>query len=223
MWQRQRRLLVTYWRQATLTRTWQGVGMAEIVLIRHGETEWSKSGQHTGRTDIPLTRNGRKRAAELEPLLRHRAFGLTLSSPMERARDTAALAGLKPDGIDNDLVEWDYGAWEGRTTPDIRVELGDPNWVIWDHPIPPGKTPGETTDEVALRCHRVIERCLPVLDAGRDCALVAHGHVLRILTATWLGLHSDAGRLFMLEAGALSSLGFERTQHVITGWNQTPE
>ena len=223
MWQRQRRLLVTYWRQATLTRTWQGVDMAEIVLIRHGETEWSKSGQHTGRTDIPLTRNGRKRAAELEPLLRHRAFGLTLSSPMERARDAAALAGLKPDGIDNDLVEWDYGAWEGRTTPDIRVELGDPNWVIWDHPIPPGKTPGETTDEVALRCHRVIERCLPVLDAGRDCALVAHGHVLRILTATWLGLHSDAGRLFMLEAGALSSLGFERTQHVITGWNQTPE
>ncbi len=223
MWQRQRRLLATYWRQATLTRTWQGVDMAEIVLIRHGETEWSKSGQHTGRTDIPLTRNGRKRAAELEPLLRHRAFGLTLSSPMERARDTAALAGLKPDGIDNDLVEWDYGAWEGRTTPDIRVELGDPNWVIWDHPIPPGKTPGETTDEVALRCHRVIERCLPVLDAGRDCALVAHGHVLRILTATWLGLHSDAGRLFMLEAGALSSLGFERTQHVITGWNQTPE
>ena len=223
MWQRQRRLLATYWRQATPTRTWQGVDMAEIVLIRHGETEWSKSGQHTGRTDIPLTRNGRKRAAELEPLLRHRAFGLTLSSPMERARDTAALAGLKPDGIDNDLVEWDYGAWEGRTTPDIRVELGDPNWVIWDHPIPPGKTPGETTDEVALRCHRVIERCLPVLDAGRDCALVAHGHVLRILTATWLGLHSDAGRLFMLEAGALSSLGFERTQHVITGWNQTPE
>ena len=223
MWQRQRRLLATYWRQATLTRNWQGVDMAEIVLIRHGETEWSKSGQHTGRTDIPLTRNGRKRAAELEPLLRHRAFGLTLSSPMERARDTAALAGLKPDGIDNDLVEWDYGAWEGRTTPDIRVELGDPNWVIWDHPIPPGKTPGETTDEVALRCHRVIERCLPVLDAGRACALVAHGHVLRILTATWLGLHSDAGRLCMLEAGALSSLGFERTQHVITGWNQTPE
>ena len=104
MWQRQRRLLATYWRQATLTRTWQGVDMAEIVLIRHGETEWSKSGQHTGRTDIPLTRNGRKRAAELEPLFRHRAFGLTLSSPMERARDTAALAGLKPDGIDNDLV-----------------------------------------------------------------------------------------------------------------------
>ena len=100
--------------------------MAEIVLIRHGETEWSKSGQHTGRTDIPLTRNGRKRAAELEPLLRHRAFGLTLSSPMERARDTAKLAGLTPDGIDDDLGRMGLRRVGGRTTSDIRVELGDP-------------------------------------------------------------------------------------------------
>ena len=197
--------------------------MAELVLIRHGETEWSKSGQHTGRTDIPLTRNGRKRAAELQPLLSHRAFGLTVYSPMERARDTAHLAGLTPDEIDPDLMEWDYGAWEGRTTPDIRVELGNPEWAIWDYPIPPGATPGESTDEVAVRCQRVIDKCLPVLNSGRDCALIAHGHVLRILTATWLGLPSDKGRLFMLEAGALSSLGFERTQHVISGWNQTPE
>ncbi|MGB3672810.1 MAG: histidine phosphatase family protein [Candidatus Nanopelagicales bacterium] len=197
--------------------------MAELVLIRHGETEWSKSGQHTGRTDIPLTRNGRKRAAELQPLLSHRAFGLTVCSPMERARDTAHLAGLTPDEIDPDLMEWDYGAWEGRTTPDIRVELGNPEWAIWDYPIPPGATPGESTDEVAVRCQRVIDKCLPVLNSGRDCALIAHGHVLRILTATWLGLPSDKGRLFMLEAGALSSLGFERTQHVISGWNQTPE
>ena len=143
--------------------------MAEIVLIRHGETEWSKSGQHTGRTDIPLTRNGRKRAAELEPMLRYRAFGLTLTSPMERARDTATLAGLTPDAIDDNLLEWDYGAWEGRTTPDIRVELGDPNWVVWDHPIPPGKTPGESADQVAARCRKVIARCLPVLNQGRDC------------------------------------------------------
>ena len=197
--------------------------MAELVLIRHGETEWSKSGQHTGRTDIPLTRNGRKRAAELQPLLSHRAFGLAVCSPMERARDTAHLAGLTPDEIDPDLMEWDYGAWEGRTTPDIRVELGNPEWAIWDYPIPPGATPGESTDEVAVRCQRVIDKCLPVLNSGRDCALIAHGHVLRILTATWLGLPSDKGRLFMLEAGALSSLGFERTQHVISGWNQTPE
>lgn len=197
--------------------------MAEIALIRHGETEWSKSGQHTGRTNIPLTRNGRRRAAELAPMLKHRAFGLILCSPMERAQDTAALAGLVPDAIDDNLLEWDYGAWEGRTTPDIRVELGDPDWVIWDHPIPPGDTPGESTDDVAARCRKVIERCLPVLDQGRDCALIAHGHLLRILTATWLGLPSDTGRLFAMEAGALSTLGFERTQHVITGWNQTPE
>lgn len=197
--------------------------MAELVLLRHGETEWSKSGQHTGLTDIPLTRNGRKRAAELKSLLKHRKFSLVLTSPMERARDTAELAGLVSDGTDDDLLEWDYGAWEGRTTADIRVELQDPTWVIWDHPIPPGKTPGESTDAVAYRCERVIARCLPYLEAGRDCALVAHGHVLRILTATWLGLPSPSGRLFALEPGALSAVGFERGQHVLTAWNQTPE
>jgi broad specificity phosphatase PhoE len=197
--------------------------MAEIVVLRHGETEWSKSGQHTGRTDIPLTRNGRKRAAEVAPLLKHRAFGLVLTSPMERARDTALLAGLTPDGTDEDLFEWDYGVWEGRTTADIRVELHDPNWVIWDHPVPSGKTPGESTDDVARRCARVLARCAPQLAAGRDCALVAHGHVLRILTATWLGLPSTGGRLFALDPGAVSCLGFEREQHVLTGWNLTPE
>lgn len=197
--------------------------MAEIVLVRHGETEWSKSGQHTGRTNIPLTRNGRKGAAAVAPLLEHRAFGLTLCSPMERAQDTAKLAGLTPDEIDPDLLEWDYGAYEGRTTADIRVELHDPNWVIWDYPIPPGATPGESTDDVAVRCARVIERCAPVLAQGRDCALIAHGHLLRILTATWLGLPSTDGRLFALDAGAVSSLGFERDQRTLNGWNITPE
>ena len=197
--------------------------MAEVVLLRHGETEWSKSGQHTGRTNIPLTRNGRKRAAEVAPLLKHRKFGLVLTSPLERAADTAELAGLTADGTDDNLMEWDYGAYEGRTTPDIRVELKDPTWTIWDHPIPPGDTPGETTDQVADRCRKVIERCLPLLDQGRDCCLVAHGHVLRILTATWLSLPSTSGRLFALDPGALSTLGFERTQHVLTGWNITPD
>ncbi|MGV1036905.1 MAG: histidine phosphatase family protein [Candidatus Nanopelagicales bacterium] len=197
--------------------------MAEIVLLRHGETEWSKSGQHTGLTNIPLTRNGRKRAAEAAELLKHRAFGLVLTSPLERAADTAKLAGLIADDTDSNLLEWDYGAWEGRTTFDIRVELGQPDWVIWDHPVPPGKTPGETTNQVAERCRKVLARCGPVLEQGRDCALVAHGHVLRILTATWLGLSSDMGRLFELDPGALSMLGYERGQRVLTGWNITPE
>lgn len=197
--------------------------MAEIVLLRHGETEWSKSGQHTGLTNIPLTRNGRKRATQVAELLKHRAFGLVLTSPLERAVDTAKLAGLTADDVDDDLLEWDYGAWEGRTTFDIRVELGQPDWVIWDHPVPPGKTPGETTNQVATRCRRVLTRCEPVLEEGRDCALVAHGHVLRILTATWLGLSSDLGRLFELDPGALSMLGYERNQRVMTGWNITPE
>lgn len=189
-----------------------------IVLIRHGETQWSRSGQHTGLTDIPLTEAGEHRASCLAPRLTGRVFGLELCSPLSRARRTAELAGLTPD-IDVDLLEWDYGAWEGRTTAEIRAELHDPTWVIWDHRVPPGVTPGEQPHEVALRAQRVIDRCLPVLEGGEEVALIAHGHFLRILTATWLGLAPDAGRLFALEAGSLSSLGFERTQRVITGWN----
>ncbi len=189
-----------------------------IVLIRHGETPWSKSGQHTGLTDIPLTDNGRERASALAPRLSSRAFGLVLTSPLSRAQETAHLAGLDPQD-DPDLLEWDYGALEGRTTADIRVDLQDPTWVVWDHPVPVGATPGEQPEDVAIRAHRVIRRCQPFLASGESVALVAHGHFLRILTATWLGLPATAGRLFALEAGALSGLGFERDQHVITYWN----
>ena len=189
-----------------------------IVLIRHGETPWSKSGQHTGLTDIPLTDNGRERASALAPRLSSRSFGLVLTSPLSRAQETAHLAGLDPQD-DSDLLEWDYGAWEGRTTADIRVDLQDPTWVVWDHPVPAGATPGEQPEDVAIRAHRVIRRCQPFLASGESVALVAHGHFLRILTATWLGLPATAGRLFALEAGALSGLGFERDQHVITYWN----
>jgi broad specificity phosphatase PhoE len=189
-----------------------------IVLIRHGETQWSTSGQHTGRTDIPLTAEGRERAAGLAARLSSRTFGLVLTSPLSRARDTAHLAGLQPH-IDPDLLEWDYGAWEGRTTADIRLELQDPTWVVWDHQVPAGVTPGEQPEDVAVRALRVIRRCQPVLANGESVALVAHGHFLRILTATWLGLPAVAGRLFALEAGALSGLGFERDQHVISCWN----
>lgn len=191
-----------------------------IVLIRHGETEWSKSGQHTGRTDLPLTQAGAADAAALRPMLKGHTFGLVLISPMHRTRETAKLAGMHGE-IDGDLLEWDYGAWEGRTTSDIRKDLGNPNWTIWSQRIPPGATPGEQPDEVAVRAGRVLKRCEPTLQSGMDCALIAHGHFLRILTATWLGLPAVDGRLFELDAGALSVLGFEHEQEVIRAWNAT--
>lgn len=189
-----------------------------IVLVRHGETEWSKSGQHTGRTDLPLTEKGRADAAKLSPHLSGRPFGLVLISPLGRAQETARLAGLTGE-TDADLLEWDYGAYEGRRTADIRAELGDPEWTIWRDPIPPGESPGEQPEDVATRARRVIERCLPLLDQDQDVVLVAHGHLLRILTATWLDLPAVDARLFALDAGALSALGYEHEQHVIRSWN----
>lgn len=190
---------------------------AQIWLIRHGETQWSLDGRHTGRTDIPLTEAGVAAAARLAPAVSRIDAGLVLSSPLTRARDTARLAGLTPDDVDDDLLEWDYGAWEGRTTAEIRSDLGDSHWLIWDHPIPEG----EQLDDVRTRVTRVIDRCLPVLEEGRDCVLVAHGHVLRILTATWLGLPPIDGRLFALSAGRLSALGFEHETRTICLWNSS--
>ncbi len=196
---------------------------ARIWLIRHGETEWSLAGRHTGRTDLPLTAAGEDQARTAGSGLSHVTPGLVLCSPLSRARRTAELAGLTPDAFDDDLMEWDYGAWEGLTTSEIRDLRGDPGWRVWDEPIPPGTTPGSTPgeqlDDVQSRAHRVIERCTPVLDSDRDCILVAHGHLLRILTATWLDLPPGAARLFALEPASRSSLGFEREQRVITSWN----
>ena len=195
--------------------------MSAIWLIRHGETQWSRSGQHTGRTDIPLTLQGERNADAVRAELEGLTPALVLCSPLSRARETARRAGLTPDDITDDLLEWDYGAWEGRTTAEIRAATGDPHWLIWDHRIPPGDTPGEQLTDVAARVARVIDRCLPVLDSGRDCVLVAHGHVLRILTATWLGLPPIDGRLFALDPARLSSIGFEHETHVIRSWNAT--
>lgn len=192
-----------------------------IWLIRHGETEWSRSGRHTGRTDIPLTPDGEQVAASLAPSLASLDPGLVLCSPLSRARRTAELAGLRPDATTPDLLEWDYGAWEGRTTAEIRTELADPAWLVWDHPIPPGESPGEQLADVRVRTRRVLDRCEPVLAEGRDCVLVAHGHVLRILTATWLDLPPIDGRLFALDAGRLSALGHEHETPVIVLWNST--
>ena len=190
-----------------------------VWLLRHGNTDWATSGQHTGRTDIPLNTAGEAAArARAEDLAGH-SFALTLCSPLSRARRTAELAGVTTDAIDPDLLEWDYGAWEGRTTADIRIELNDPTWTIWDQPIPPGDTPGEQAGDVARRAARVIDRCMPHIVDGQDCLLVAHGHLLRILTATWLDLPARDGRLWALGAGGMAMLGWERTQPVISRWN----
>jgi broad specificity phosphatase PhoE len=193
--------------------------MTAIWLIRHGETEWSRTGRHTGSTDVPLTTTGEDNADAVRAEVSRLDPALVLCSPLARARETARRAGLRPDDIVDDLREWDYGAWEGRTTASIRADLGDPSWLVWDHPVPPGATPGEQLDDVARRVDRVIARCLPVVAGGRDCVLVAHGHVLRILTARWLGLAPIDGRLFALDPAKVSSLGFEHEQHVITCWN----
>lgn len=194
---------------------------ARIWLIRHGETEWSRVGRHTGSTDLPLTPAGEGAADAVRAELAGIPIALVLCSPLLRARETARRAGLAPEAYLDDLREWDYGAWEGRTTAEIRVASGDPTWLVWDHPVPPGSTPGEQVADVGDRVDRVIARCRPVLDIGGDCMLVAHGHVLRILAARWLMLPAIDGRLLALEPARLSALGFEHGQPVIDRWNAT--
>lgn len=184
----------------------------EIWLIRHGETEWSRSGQHTGRTDVPLTPTGERQGLALGRHLAGRRFALVLTSPLARARETCRLAGYGAvAAVTDDLREWDYGRYEGRRTDEIRQEI--PGWSIWTAGVPGG----ETVDQVGERTRRVIDRAAA---AGGDVALFAHGHVLRILAAVWLGLPPSDGRLFTLETAALSILGYERETRVIRVWNQ---
>jgi probable phosphoglycerate mutase len=184
----------------------------ELWLVRHGETEWTVTGQHTGRTDISLTALGRRQAAALGRRLAGRAFALVLVSPLTRALETCRIAGYGDVAKrTDDLCEWDYGAYEGRTTPEIRTEV--PGWTIWTG-NPPG---GETLEQVARRVGNVIEEATA---AGGDVALFAHAHVLRVLTACWLGLPPDAGRLLALGTASLSVLGYERETRIITTWNQ---
>ena len=183
----------------------------EIWLMRHGETEWSRSGAHTGRTDLPLTAAGRERAARMAPLLEGAGFALVLTSPLERARETCRLAGLGDAAqIEPALREWDYGDFEGRTTADIRREL--PGWSLWKD----GPRNGETMAQVAARADAVIARAA---GAAGNVALFAHGHILRILAARWLGLEPWAGSLFALGTASISVLGYERTTRVISRWN----
>jgi probable phosphoglycerate mutase len=192
--------------------------MGELILVRHGETEWSKTGRHTGRTDVPLTAGGEARAARLAPALARRKIGAAFTSPASRARRTAELAGLAGARQDPDLLEWDYGGYEGRTTAEIRAQR--PGWYLWRDGVVPGDPahPGETVGQVGARCDAVLGRVLPLLAEG-DVALVAHGHVLRVLTARWLGLEPADGRLFRLDTGTLCALGTEHDMPVIGSWN----
>ena len=181
-----------------------------LWLVRHGETEWSLSGQHTGRTDVPLTDKGREQAKGVGKLLQGKQFRMVLTSPMQRALDTCRLAGLANPVIDTNLKEWDYGDYEGMSTPEIQKQR--PGWSLWKD----GVVNGESIQQVADRANAVIARAG---EADGDVVLVAHGHILRILTACWLGLEPSAGRLFALETATLSSLGHERETRVIRSWN----
>jgi broad specificity phosphatase PhoE len=185
--------------------------MARLVLIRHGETEWSASGKHTSVTDVPLTDAGRRDAERLRARLARRRFALVLSSPRARARETAALAGLNAT-VDDDLVEFFYGDYEGRTTPEIREQR--PGWSVWND----GAPGGETAAQVGERADRAIERAL---SAHGDVALFAHGHLLRVLAARWIGLPAAYGGHLALDTGSLSELGFERERRAIWLWNDT--
>jgi broad specificity phosphatase PhoE len=184
----------------------------QIWLFRHGETEWSRSGQHTGRTDLPLTAAGRRRAQAIGRRLSGRPFALVLSSPLVRALETCRLSGYGDLAeITPDLMEWDYGAYEGRRTVDIQQER--PGWSLWRDGVPEG----ETVEQVGARTRKVIETAEA---ADGDVALFAHGHVLRVLSACWLELPPDAGRLFVLGTAAVSVLGYEHDTRVIVKWNQ---
>lgn len=194
--------------------------MGDLLLARHGETEWSRDGRHTGRTDLPLTPRGEAQAKSLAPLVAGRAFALVLTSPLIRARRTAELAGLPDAEADPDLGEWDYGGYEGITTAEIRRTR--PDWDLWTDGVPPGREfPGESPEQVGERADRVLARVTGALDEG-DVMLVAHGHLLRVLTARRLGLPPAAGRLFHLETGTLCRLSLEHDTPVIAEWNTRP-
>jgi probable phosphoglycerate mutase len=197
------------------------LGMGELILLRHGETEWSASGRHTGRTDIPLTARGEAAAAALAPVLARRQIHAAFTSPAGRAVRTAELAGLGDAKPDPDLWEWDYGGYEGLTT--TQIQAGRPGWYLWRDGVIPGDAdhPGETVEQVGARTDAVLARVQPLL-AGGDVALVAHGHVLRVLTARWLQLDADDGRLFRLDTGTYSTLGTEHDYPVISSWNVPP-
>ena len=185
----------------------------ELWLIRHGETEWSRSGAHTGRTDLPLTPEGEKKAEKIRAELAGHKFALVLTSPFQRARRTCEIAGFGDTAqIEPNLREWDYGAYEGRSTPDIRRER--PGWSLFRDGVPGG----ETIEQVAARARAVISRATAV---DGDTVLFAHGHILRILGVCWISLAPDSARLFALSTAGISTLGYEHETRVFVRWNLT--
>jgi broad specificity phosphatase PhoE len=187
----------------------------ELWLVRHGETEWSLSGAHTSRTDIPLTDEGRRRAEKLRDYLKGTKFDAVLVSPMQRARETCAIAGYGDVAVvDDGLKEWDYGVYEGKTTKEIQAQI--PGWSVWKNEI----VDGETVDHVGARADGVIARALADAPDGGKVALFAHAHILRILAARWIGLAANGGSLLALGTGSVSVLGWERETRVIERWNR---
>jgi broad specificity phosphatase PhoE len=184
--------------------------VGDLWLVRHGQTEWSREGRHTGTTDVPLLPEGEQSARELVPRLAGLGLDLVLTSPLDRARSTARLAGFPEAEPDPDLVEWGYGDYEGVTTEEIRREVE--GWTVWTHPSPGG----ETAAQVQLRLDRVVDR---VRGVEGDTLAFGHGHALRGLTARWLGLPVSDGRLFRLDTGTLGRLGYEREHPVVLRWN----
>jgi len=182
------------------------------VLVRHGQTEWSANGKHTSRTDLDLTEAGVRQAEALKPALAGRAFVAVLVSPRLRALRTAQLAGLTASTVDEDLVEWDYGDYEGLTTPEIRVHR--PDWSLWTDGCPAGESP----EEVGARLDRVLDRVRPLLVDG-DVALVSHGHALRVVGARWIEQPVGFGARLGLDTATLSELGFEHHKESIRAWN----
>ena len=192
--------------------------MTELWLIRHGETEWSASGKHTSRTDVALTERGREKAVLLGKYLADVSFAAVFRSPMARARETCEIAGFGARAVvDDDLKEWDYGVYEGRTTAEIQAET--PGWSVWKDAI----LGGETVEQVGSRADTMIARAVEASGGAGKVALFGHAHILRILTARWLGLEARGGRLFALGTGSVSVLGWERETRVIQSWNRSFE
>ena len=187
--------------------------MSEIVLIRHGETTWSATHRHTSYTDLELTADGERQARALAGVLVGRRFARVLSSPRLRALRTAQLAGLTVDATDDDLAEWNYGSYEGRTTVDIHAE-DDPNWNIWTDGCPGGESP----EQVAERVDRLLDRITPLLAQG-SVGLVGHAHSLRVVGARWIGLQPAGGGRLRLDTATVSVLGYEHGRQVILRWN----
>ncbi|MFD7132232.1 histidine phosphatase family protein [Streptomyces sp. NPDC059894] len=197
--------------------------MGDLFLVRHGETAWSRSGRHTGSTDVPLTEHGREEARRLVPLIRSHRIGAAFASPSQRARETAELIGLHEVRVDPDLREWDYGGYEGVTTVEIQRER--PGWFLFTDGVAPGppEHPGESPEQVGERADRMLAKVDAALANTEGCVvLVAHGHFLRVLTARWLGLPPAAGAHFQLATGTLCRLGTEHARPVIAAWNVRP-